>query len=100
MFVLTTISLIVWILLDTRYVIKENNLLYRSGPFRGRINILEIKTIEQYSGTNPPVTMKPALDNKGFILHYNQYDNLFISPVESEIFIDTLVNINSKIELK
>jgi hypothetical protein len=35
------IGLIIWILLDTRYVIKTKFLLYRSGPFRGRIDINE-----------------------------------------------------------
>jgi hypothetical protein len=29
--------------LDTRYVIKEHFLLYRSGPFRGRIDIAKSK---------------------------------------------------------
>lgn len=100
LFVLATISLIIWILLDTRYVIKKTDLLYRSGPFRGRIDILDIKTIEKYSGTNPPVTMKPALDNNGLILNYNKNSNLFISPVETETFIKNLIKINSKIEIK
>ena len=38
-------ALIIWVLLDTRYVIKNGNLLYRSGPFRGRIDINKIKSI-------------------------------------------------------
>ena len=37
------IGLILWILLDTRYVIKNGLLYYRSGPFRGRIEIEKIK---------------------------------------------------------
>ena len=44
------IGFIVWVLLDTRYVIKNHFLLYRSGPFRGRIdieNIQKIKTTEE-----------------------------------------------------
>ena len=35
-------ALIIWVLLDTRYVIKNHFLLYRSGPFRGRIDIEKI----------------------------------------------------------
>ena len=93
-------ALIIWIILDTRYVIKEKDLLYRSGPFRGRISIAEIKKIEAFSGMNPQVTMKPALDYKGFILFYNKYDALFISPEKSEIFIESLLKINSGIEVK
>ena len=98
LFVLTTISLIIWILLDTRYVIKNNNLKYRSGPFRGKIDVLNIKKNEHYSGTNPPVTMKPALDNKGIILFYNLTDSIFVSPVSAEKFLIELKEINSNIE--
>ena len=36
------IALIIWVLLDTRYVIKNNNLYYRSGPIRGRIDVKKI----------------------------------------------------------
>jgi hypothetical protein len=31
------ISMIIWILFDTKYSIKEENLYYYSGPFRGKI---------------------------------------------------------------
>ena len=37
------IFLLLWILLDTRYVIKNGLLLYRSGPIRGVIKIENIK---------------------------------------------------------
>ena len=97
--VILTISLIVWILLDTRYVIKSNLLLYRSGPFRGRINILDIKKIENYSGLIPPVTMKPALGSKGFILYYEQSDSIFITPEKSTMFIAELLKINPLITI-
>ena len=96
-FVCCTIALIAWILLDTRYDIKNKDLLYRSGPFRGRISILDINKIERFSGTNPPVTMKPALDNKGFILFYKETNTLFISPEKSEIFIQSLLEVNKDI---
>ena len=98
--VILTISFIVWILLDTRYVIKSNNLLYRSGPFRGHINILDIKKIENYSGLIPPVTMKPALGSNGFILYYAQFDSIFITPEKSKIFIDELLKINPTITIE
>lgn len=94
------ISMIIWILLDTRYVIKNNNLLYRSGPFRGRINIKEIQKIKPFSGMIIPVTMKPALDNNGFIITYNKFNDVFVSPKKSEIFIQELLKINPTIEVQ
>ncbi|MBS1534803.1 MAG: PH domain-containing protein [Bacteroidetes bacterium] len=93
------IVLILWILLDTRYVIKRHFLLYRSGPYRGRIDIEKIKKIKYFSGLYVPVTMKPALDTKGFIITYNQYDDVYVSPAKREIFLSELLKINPNIEV-
>lgn len=90
---------VLWVLLDTRYVIKNNFLLYRSGPIRGRVDITKIKSIKRFSGLNVPVMLKPALDTKGFIVTYNQFDDLFISPKMSDIFIEEIKKINPQIEL-
>lgn len=43
--------------------------------------------------------LKPALDTKGFIVTYNQFDDLFISPKMSDIFIEEIKKINPKIEV-
>lgn len=93
------ISLIIWVLLDTRYVIKNNFLLYRSGPFRGRIDINKIQKIQYHKGFMVPVTMKPALDFKGFIITYNKFDDVYVSPTKGEIFIKELLLVNPKIEV-
>ena len=90
---------ILWVLLDTRYVIKNNFLLYRSGPIRGRVDITKIKSIKSFSGLNVPVMLKPALDTKGFIVTYNQFDDLFISPKMSDVFIEEIKKINPQIEV-
>lgn len=90
---------IIWVLLDTRYVIKNNFLLYRSGPIRGRVDITKIKSLKRYSGLNVPVMLKPALDTKGFIVTYNQFDDLFISPKMSDVFLEEIRKINPKIEV-
>ncbi|MBC7524752.1 MAG: PH domain-containing protein [Flavobacterium sp.] len=90
---------IIWVLLDTRYVIKNNLLLYRSGPIRGNIDITKIKKIKSFSGLNVPVILKPALDIKGFIVTYNAFDDVFISPSKSELFIAELKKINPNIEV-
>ena len=90
---------VLWVLLDTRYVIKNNFLLYRSGPIRGKVAISKIKSIKRYSGLNVPVMLKPALDTKGFIITYNSFDDLFISPIQSDIFIAEIKKINPQIEV-
>ena len=93
------IALILWILLDTRYVIKNGLLLYRSGPFRGRIEIEQIKKIQNYSGLFVPVTMKPALDSKGYIISYNNHEDVFVSPKKANVFLEELIKINPRIEV-
>lgn len=93
-------ALIIWILLDTRYVIRNGNLLYRSGPFRGRINIQKINSIKYFSGLYVPVNMKPALDTKGFIITYNQFDDVYVSPKETEKFLSALLKVNPEILVK
>lgn len=92
-------AFVLWVLLDTRYVIKNNFLLYRSGPIRGRVDITKIKSIKRFSGLNVPVMLKPALDTKGFIVTYNQFDDLFISPKMSDVFIEEIKKINPQIEV-
>ncbi len=91
-------SFVIWILLDTRYVIKNGNLLYRSGPFRGRIAINKISKIQYFSGLNNPTTFKPALDFKGYILTYNKICTVYVSPQKAKIFIEEILKINPKIE--
>jgi hypothetical protein len=88
---------ILWVLLDTRYVLRNNFLFYRSGPIRGRIAIGKIKSIRKHSGLFVPVTLKPALDVKGYIITYNQYDDIFISPKNPDEFIQELKKINPDI---
>jgi len=60
--IIPIIASLIWILLDTKYVLKQNQLYYYSGPFRGKIEIDKIRKIKNHSGWIVPVTMKPGLD--------------------------------------
>jgi hypothetical protein len=93
------IAIILWTLLDTRYVIKQHFLLYRSGPFRGRIDIEKIQKIKYFSGLYVPVTMKPALDTKGYIITYNNNEDVYVSPRNRDVFLSELLKINPEIEI-
>ena len=91
------ISMIIWILLDTKYSINGEILYFYSGPFRGKININSIRKIEHHSGLIVPVTYKPALDTKGLIINYNSFDDIYISPKEVNVFLEELLKINPNI---
>ena len=91
------IATLIWILFDTKYSIKEGIIYFNSGPFRGNININSIKKIERHSGIIVPVTFKPALNFKGLIIHYNSFDDIYISPVEEALFLEELLKVNPNI---
>lgn len=96
---ITIVLMLVWILLDTKYTLKENKIFYNSGPFRGAIAIDAIKKIERHSGLIVPVTFKPALNTKGLIIHYNSFDAIYISPKQEDLFLEELLKVNPNIEV-
>ncbi len=96
---ITIVLALVWILLDTKYLLKENKIFYNSGPFRGAIAIDSIKKIERHSGLIVPVTFKPALNTKGLIIHYNSFDDIYISPKQEESFLEEILKVNPNIEV-
>jgi hypothetical protein len=92
-------GLIIWALLDTRYVMRDQKLFYRPGPFRNSFDVNSIKKIECYSGYFVPKKIKPALDCKGFRVYYSKFDCIYISPANAQIFLKTLKDSNQDIEL-
>ena len=96
---ITIILALIWILLDTKYILKENKIFYNSGPFRGTIDIKNIRKIQHHSGIIVPVTFKPALNTKGLIIHYNSFDDIYISPKQEDLFLKELLKVNPNIEI-
>lgn len=92
-------GLLIWILLDTKYRIHKQHLLYYCGPFRGTIPIDKIRKIERWNKWYVNSTMKPALDKDGLIIYYEKFDDIYISPENKENFIKTLLEINPNIEV-
>ena len=91
------LSYLVWMWFDTYYVIDGDQFLYRSALVKGSISINTIfeivKNKTQCSGN------KPALSTKGIILKYNKWDDIFISPVDIDQFINALKNVNPNIKI-
>lgn len=92
-------AFIIWILLDTKYTIKGNQLYYASGFIRGKIDILNIHKLEHVSTWHGTSLIKPALGSKGLTVHYNKFDDLYISPQDKEKFITELLKINPEIKV-
>lgn len=98
-FVYLVAGMFIWMLLDTKYRIKENKLFYCSGPIRGNIKIANIRKIERWNKWYVTSFIKPALSNDGLIIHYEKFDDIYISPKNKEEFITALLEINPEIEV-
>ncbi|MGV7107108.1 PH domain-containing protein [Flavobacterium sp. U410] len=90
----TAIILLVWIYFRTEYKI-ENDILYCiSGPIKKKISILEIVNISYHSGIIVPIALKLSLSSTGLIINYGKCDEIYISPEDTDLFLQKLKNIN------
>ena len=85
-------SYLVWMWYDTYYMINGNQLLYKSALLKGSIDIRSIveiaKNAKIYAG------VKPSLSNKGVVITYNSWDDIFMSPKDIDRFINALKDVN------
>ena len=95
-----TLLLLIHIALKTEYKINDSFMYWKSGPFKGKIDIKTIKKIEYHKGIFVPTTWKPALSSVGLIITYNAFDDIYISPKEEELFVKQLLDINPNIIFK
>ncbi|WP_300659928.1 PH domain-containing protein [Fluviicola sp.] len=89
------IFLLLWIYFGTSYELTETELIYRSGPLRGRIEISQIHEIRK--GKTLYAGLKPATSGKGLIIKYRKFDEIYISPNTNESFIEKIVTRNKNI---
>lgn len=88
-------ALLLWIYFGTYYQLTETELIYRSGPLRGKIPLNQIREIVKgktlYAGT------KPAMAGKGLIIKFGKYDEIYISPATNELFLSAILELNPEI---
>jgi hypothetical protein len=94
---LCPLILMLWIYIDTIYKIENNELIYRSGFLKGKIEIQNIKEI--LKGKTMWSGIKPALAGKGLIIKYNKYEEIYVAPVNNDEMIADLLKINSEIKI-
>lgn len=94
---LSPLILIFWIYFDTFYKIEKNELIYRSGFLRGKIEIPRIKEI--LKGKTMWSGIKPALARNGLIIKFNKYDEIYIAPENNDELISDLIKLNSEIKI-
>lgn len=90
--------LLAWNYFSTYYLIENGKLKYRSGIIKGEIDISTIQEI--HSNRSLWFGLKPALAQKGIIIKYNKFDEIYISPENNEKLTDELMKINPRILAK
>jgi hypothetical protein len=95
-FSLITFYLITNMYFNTYYEIRNKDIYMKSGVFSCSVPIEKIKKIEHTSYILSG--FKPALDFNGIVIYYG-FDEVYISPKNQEEFIQSILKINSKIEV-
>jgi hypothetical protein len=96
--ILAIVGLLFWLYFGTNYELsKKDGLIYRSGPFNGKINTDRITEI--IKGKTLWVGFRPATARKGLIIKYDKYNELYISPKTNELFISKILELNNKIKI-
>ncbi len=94
---LSPFILIFWFYLNTFYKIENNELIYRSGFLRGKIEIIKIKEIVK--GKTMWGGIKPALSRNGLIIKFNKYNEIYIAPENNDKLVDDLLKLNPEIKI-
>ena len=96
--VLGIVGFLFWLYFGTNYELtKENGLIYRSGPFNGKISLERITEI--IKGKTLWVGFRPATARKGLIIKYDKFNEIYISPKNNESFIKKILELNKTIKI-
>ena len=72
-------ALVLSILFGTYYYIRDKDLYYRCGPFRGKIDIMKIRKIEHDDHFIKTSLMKLGLSRKGFKIYYDKFNDVSVA---------------------
>lgn len=98
--VLAITSFLLYCFFKTNYIISKTELKYQCGNFKGEIPIDKIRKIEYNNSIFVAVTLKLGWSHKGIIIHYNKFDDLYISPENRDQFTFELTQLNPDIIIK
>ena len=87
-------AVVEWILGSTYYTVDQDFLRIRSGPYRTRLLISDIRSITRSS--NPLAA--PALSLDRLEIRDGNGRSVLVSPHEDELFVESLRSINNSIE--
>lgn len=84
-------------LFNTKYWIQGQSFFYRAGFMKGEVDVDAIKSIDV--GTTRWLGERAALANRGILIKYNRYDDVFVAPKDAEELIHDLLALNPDIQV-
>ncbi|MCC5939295.1 MAG: PH domain-containing protein [Lunatimonas sp.] len=96
-FLLFPCAYLLYHLLNTKYWIQGQSFFYRAGFMKGEVDVDSIKSIDV--GITRWVGERAALANRGLLIKYNRYDDVFIAPADDEELISDLLALNPAIQV-
>lgn len=85
-----------WILATTGYRIDASTLTIRSGPFRWRVAVQDIRLIEPSRSW----LSAPALSLDRLCIHHGRTGRMLVSPKDRDAFVQALQRRNPRIEVR
>jgi len=95
--IFAVVALLLSLFFGTAYQLTPTMFYYKSGPFKGRIELTRIRKIEK--GKTMYVGLKAATARKGLIISYDKYETLYISPDSNDSFLEELRKYHTAFEL-
>ncbi len=92
-------AMLIWTMADTAFIIDETYFSFRSGPWKRKIKIEDIREIAYSNSWVKPSLWKIGLDTQGLIVYYNKFDDVFISPENRDAFLDEISRLNPDIRV-
>lgn len=80
------LGLFVWMLLGTSYRVSQDTLIIRSGPFRWRVERIDIQSLTR---TRSPLS-SPALSLDRIEIRYGARGRVLVSPEDTDGFAEAL----------
>ncbi|MEO9484824.1 MAG: PH domain-containing protein [Ekhidna sp.] len=83
---------------NTYYQIKDDKVLWVTGPIKGQLEIAKISQLKKVkSAWEINSLIKPILSNRPLLLRYTKFDDFPVSPRDEQEFIEELLTKNPAI---
>jgi|GEM_PF-4861127 len=91
------VALLWWMLASTRFEITDESLTAQTGPFRRTVPITSIVKVVYDDQLFKMSIWKVGCSHHGLMVHYDKYEDIYISPEPRDGFVEELCRLNPSI---